>query len=356
MTVRRSLFVLGTFAFVACNAGEQPEPNTPAPEKTVAKPIASTTTSASTVATTPPEEPVACFPKGTANSPLVHVEIEGTNATVCVASKKDNAEDHPCAKVDTKTSKVSAAKRWVQGTPTDPVEQPAKYAVKSGAKGLEVCDGAGKDCHPIAYKPPKKSPHEGLVAAVNDDGSKLFVLTNEMKPGKEATLVVFGDTYEVKTGKRLFHVALTSSEKKPHVFFDTSDTWMVSFLGDRVLASGYRCCGPAGAKELIDPKTGDSLWLGDPQFFVSIDASTWLLGNESDKGGVISIVDVAKGVVAGKTELPNKAFPEPELYAMDARKLGDGNMLITFANPPGIAIVDVAKKSLSTPQKLPLCP
>jgi hypothetical protein len=191
---------------------------------------------------------------------------------------------------------------------------------------------------------------------VSDDGTRLIAIDGEIKKGGEpgllADLVVFVDTFDVKTGRRLTHLDLTSTEKKRHVLWDRSDTWRVSWIGDRVLLSGYRCCGPDGAKELLDPKTGASLWLGDPSELMPIDGGTWLLADDRESNQ-LKLVDIVAAKVIKELKIPGKSEPGGPVIA---KKLDAGHVFVTFANPPGVTVLDVATKSLSTPLMLPMCP
>lgn len=364
-----SSLALASLLFVACS------PATPAPVAPEAAPSASaapaTSVSASPSAVSSvvtPTPPPACLPKSVAKHPLAHVEVAGTEATVCVGTSENVSEgqSYPCVKVDAKTARVTAASAWIAPKVTERPLPVAPFTVATVGKDLKVCKAGAKDCATIktGFKAPKMATgadgKDALIAAVNADGSKVFALDGEIRKGADpnltTSLVVFGDTFDVKTGKRLSHVELTYSEKNKHVLVDQSDTWSVAWMGERVLVGGYRCCGPAGAKELLDPKTGKTLILGDPQFFLALDDTTWLLGNEGSSDQ-LTFVDIVAGKELAKVSLPNAPMDEgPELYALDATKLDGGTVLVAFANPPGVALLDVAKKSLSAPIKLPICP
>jgi hypothetical protein len=342
---------------------------TPAPSASASTaPFASA--SASSVAPEKERAPAICLPKAIANKPLAHVSVAGTDATICYASgeRAEAGQSYPCVTIDVASLHAKGTTSWKA---TEPTPATPAWTVTSTAKELEICKGGGKPCTKVktgyAGKPRLiagfgKKDAEGLPAAVNADGTKVFVIDGEIAKGKDpsltTSLVVFGDTFDVKTGKRLSHVDLTSSgETMKHVLIDQSDTWTVSWMGERVLIGGYRCCGPAGAKELLDPKTGDTLILGDPQFFFAVDGNVWLVGRDRHVDQ-LELIDVVAGKSLAKLQLPcNTPEDGPELYALDATKLADGRYLVSFANPPGAAVLDPQKRAFSTtPVTLPVCP
>lgn len=367
--LRACHLALGSLSILACGAcgGSEPPPKAaPAASSASVSAAASSSAPSSSAADTAPAPAPLCLPKAIEKHPLAHVEVVGDQALVCYSPEErvSEGQTYPCLKVDTKATRVIAASSWKAPTAEKAPAAAEPFSLTSTDKEIKVCKTGGKDCWTIkpGYAKPKLSEGEksGLIAAVSDDGTKVFAIDGEIPKGKNpsltTSLVVYGDTFDVKTGKRLAHVNLTSTEKAPHVLSDQSDTWSATWIGERVLVSGYRCCGPAGAKELLDPKTGSTLLLGDPQLFEAVDGNTWLLANEGS-ADQLSVVDVATGKVTAKLSLPNRPLEDgPEQYAIDAIKLPGGGVLVSFANPPGVAVLDVAKPSLSTPLKLPICP
>jgi hypothetical protein len=345
-------------ALFACSQST-PTPTAASSDKPSPSPSASTSASAASNV----EPPRACVPKGSATSPLAHVEVAGGLATVCISAGA-GAASHPCVQVDTKATKVGAAPMWA-APPSDERPPPATWSFKTKDNELKVCKADDSQCFTIKprYKSPKSTTdawgNAGAPAALSADGTRLFVIDGETKkggdPGSTADLVVFADTFDVKTGRRLAHVDITSTEKKPHVFFDQGDSWWVSWVGDSVRLTSHRCCGPDGAEELLDPKTGASLRLGDPAVLMPIDGGTWLLAHEGESKQ-IKLVDAVAGKVIAELTIPAKAASDgPEQYMIDGKKLDAGHVFVTFANPPGVTVLDVAAKSLSTPLMLPMC-
>jgi hypothetical protein len=353
--IDRLLAVLAcTTALFACSQ------RSPAPP-----PASSDAPSTSASAAPKVEPPGACLPKDVASSPLAHVEVSGGLATVCV-SAGEGAASHPCVQVDTKATRVTAAKPWTAPPSGDERAPATTWSVKTVNDDLEVCKAGDPKCFTInpKYKSPKRmteaSGNEAVPAAVSVDGARLVAIDGETRsggdPSSPADLVVFVDTFDVKTGKRRTHVDITSTEKRRHVFFDRSDSWRVSWVGERVRLSGYRCCGPDGAEELLDPTTGASLWLGTPAAFMALDGSTWLLAQEG-ASGQLKLVDVAAAKPIAELTIPGRpAAADLEAPSLDAKRVDAGHVFVTFVNPPGVAVLDVASRSLSTPLLLPLCP
>jgi hypothetical protein len=346
--------------------------------------VPSPTGSSSAVATSlpsPPATPPACLPKDTAEGQLAHVDLRGGALVVCVEHAQDvgqpDGQKAPCLQVDPRAGRFTSAPDWVvpNGSAADPPSTDA-FTVDATDTQLTVCKRGKRDCHTFRAtlkkgerlgKPEGDESEEGRtrralgIAAVNTDGSKVFAIATERQkgadPDRTGSRLVHGDTYDVKSGKRLSRIELSKVPPGGSgMFADTSNTWTARYIGDRVRLSSRVCCGPAGAEALFDPVTGSSIDLGDPQFFLPASGSLWLLGNEDAGGATIEVVDVVKGQVARKFVLPNKALEMPEQDALEVEKLDDGAFAVVFARPPGFAIVNATATSLSAPVELPLCP
>jgi hypothetical protein len=365
----RSSLAFAPLLLLACSPATPASTTPSAPSASVSSvPSASASAppaaSSAVVATPPP--PPACIPKDVAVHELAHVEADVKKATICVA-KEGNAsagQTAPCLEVTLQTGAVTRAPDWKIPEYKEPAPAPPPIQLSTVGKDLKVCKAGGKDCSTIktGYKNPKLSPgtsadgKDGIPAAVNADGTKVFALDAEL--GKGGALgKVYGDTFDVKTGKRLTRVDLTTVKgKSEHVLNDPSDTWLTYWIGERVVVSGHRCCGPDGAEELLDPKKGTSLLLGDPQIFQKLDGDLWLLANEGDEGQV-QLVDAAAGKIVSKFTIPGRPLGDgPEQHAMQLLPLVKGSYLLAFANPPGYAVLDVPTKALSKPERLPVCP
>lgn len=367
MIVRRSPLVV-PFLLLACGPSTPAVTSAPPPAASTSVAAPPPSASASTAVVAPP--PI-CLPKEVAAQPLAHVSVAGGEATLCYATSEtaEAGKTYPCVTIDAKATRVLGRGSWKATEPPKraPAVEPA-FTVTSTAKEVEVCKTGSKTCSKIklGYRAPRvahgygKGETEGVPAAVNADGTKVFVIDGEIPQGKNpnltTSLVVFGDTFDVKTGKRLSHVDLTADpEKMNHVLYDQSDTWSLEWMGERVLVGGYRCCGPAGAKELLDPKTGATVILGDPQFFFQVDGDVWLVGRDRAVDQ-LELVDVVAGKSLVKMTLPsNTPEPGPELYGLDAKRLEDGKVLVSFTNPPGATVVDVKKRAISTPLVVGIC-
>lgn len=370
-------------AFVASCGGSGKEAASP-----TAAPSASTSASSSaapeTTATPEPEKPAkaACIAPAAATKPLARVEVVGDELIVCAGSKDEATV--PCVSVDPKSGKTSASPAWTRGAAgalplaPAPERQKVAYEVRSTVVDVSICKAATAECksvHPgyaalpgvgfgedyVAAANEKTASTKytrKLIAAANADGSKLFVLAADLsKKGTPQTLsswTVFGDTFDVASGKRLSHVALMGPGGSSNAITDPGAKWQAAWLGERVwLAAVDR--GGGTAQEFLDPTAGTTLDLGNPSFLIPA-GDAWLVGTA--KGGVdlVKIVEPKSLANLGKYGLPGGALPNGDGLSSFAIARADGTAWVAFANPPGVAVVDVAKHAASSPVLFPICP
>lgn len=328
----------------------------------------------------------ACVPSARSQEPFTHVEVGRDAMIVCVGGA--GAAPVPCLSVDPRNARIEAAPSWAPpaGTPTDaaaappsPAKRQAAFTVSSTATEISVCKAGTTECRTVkpgsAALPGvgwgedyKAAATEKLAsttftrkfhAAANDDGSKLFVLVPELaKKGSAAALSswkVYGDTFDVATGKRLSHAALMGDGGTSSAVADLGAAWQLTWLGERVWLAGFDAHGPTAAQEFLDPAAGTTLSLGDPSFLVQA-GDVWLLGTASPSGDVVKIVEPKSLSNLAKYALPGHAAASPARYVLQATPRNDGTVWVAFANPPGAIVIDAAKHAASAPALLPICP
>jgi hypothetical protein len=314
------------------------------------------------------------------------VEVGRDAMVVCVGGA--GATPGSCLAVDPRNAKVDAAPSWAPpaGTaadagaaPPSPANRRATYTVASTATELSVCKTGTAECRTVKpgyaalpgvgwgedYKTAatEKTPSPGFTrkfhAAASDDGTKVFVLAPEVaKKGNAATLSswkVYGDTFDVATGKRLSHAALMGDGGTSSAIADPGTAWQLTWLGERVWLAGFEAHGAAAAQEFLDPAAGTTLSLGDPSFLVQA-GDVWLIGTASAAGDIVKIVEPKSLSNLAKFSVPGHAAAAPARYVLQAAPRNDGTVWVAFANPPGTIVIDAAKHAASAPAFLPICP
>ncbi len=308
----------------------------------------------------------------------MRIEAKEGKVVACFLTEGTQTEEgteYPCIGVPADGAAPAVAPKWKAPAPDAQSMKPSlpvpteSYEVRAKGKSVEVCPKGAKTCKTVklGFTHPKGVGHGGSevdtpIVAVTEDGKKLFVIAAERVKGAPdvdtASVRAYGETWDVDTGKRLARVPLMNAgNAKPHVLTDYSDIWQAAWLGDRILLSGRRCCGPAGGVELLDPSTGDAVMLGDPIFFVRVKGDRFLLGAERHEApSQLTLLDVKTAKVVATFDLPSRMLDEPELYAMDAVARPDGKTLVVYANPPGTIVIDATAGTASAPRPLPSCP
>lgn len=352
-SMRASIFL--PLLAVAC--GGEPAVKTPEPTPVAPRPTISP-------AAKPVPNMAACLPQTTAASPLVNAEIDGDRATVCYATTDDSTDEGACADVHLASGAVLATRKWRRPTRD---EGPAPKAsagtvVTATADAVKICK-TPTSCSTIKvqHKPVVAGHGDGSSAdktvlfAVNGDASRVFVFAPELGGGKDPTLTTswstYGDTYDVKTGRRLFHRALTTTEHP--IFSDPTNSWRASFVGKNVLLDDYVCCGPGGTTMLFDPEKGTVKRLhGYGGSF------SWVTGSVyaalDDKTVTFVDVDTLQAVGAPITA-SGKPLDSPESTSAQVL-VGDAKIVLASANPPALVVIDPASKKRTSEITLPLCP
>jgi hypothetical protein len=297
----------------------------------------------------PAGEKLVCIPKSASPFPIAHVSVEGKEVIACylLSEHEVAGTGYPCIKVDPRARTFATAPSWFPGQSAEPSNK--AYTTKTTDKEITVCKSGTSDCKTVkpGFAQPKGvgSADSQLVADASPDGSKVFVV--EVASAK-APVSAFGTTFDVASGKKTTRVPLPMLK-------DPSDYWQVSWVGKRVQVSTHRCCGPDGSSALVDPNSGASFSLGDPNMFVKVKNDKFLLGTESTAGTKISIVSVDEGKILKELGGLSKGFDEPELNVLDGVVLPDGAAVVVHANPPGVALVDVDAMTMSPSVPIPVC-
>lgn len=172
---------------------------------------------------------------------------------------------------------------------------------------------------------------------------------------KKGNFQLQGDTYDVATGKRTARVLLTSGDpgkpEAPMGFSDYTNHWHGHFVGNRVVLSDTVCCGPGQANWLVDPVKGQKLLLSGYGGSLAQDPASkaWLVLDRK----ALSIADLDAFTKTPLATAPGDAL-DPESTSADWLSVG-GKVVLVHANPPGLAVVDVAAKKAGPTRALPVC-
>jgi len=368
----RNLRFAATLAVVLCACTGAPQPATPAP----APVAAASPTAASGVAA--PTSPPVCLPLTTAKGEVVHVEAKGGKFVACFLDEKtaegnsyaSPGQSHPCVLVDPDTGTLASAPAHVVPANTEPL--PPALTIATTANTVKVCKGAQCTTVKVDVKPTKnvakkiatpkagtktkaKNPapeasvavEPGLSAFVDDGMSKLFVFVPDR--AKDGSLMMYGDTFDLATGKRAARVPLTGVLDA--VFVDPTNTWSGTWIGNRVLLHDQVCCGPGAATVMLDPSKGTmKLVHGYAGSFVQhAPTKGWYVTNEK----AFSKADPDTMTVTPIVTAPGGAL-DPEATSATWAAVGD-RIAFVYANPPGFTLVDPATNKAGPLRSVSLC-
>lgn len=342
-----------------------------------AKPVATPIPVAAAPAAEAKPAPVAtaCLPKQTRETPLAKVSEQDGALVACFLEEHGiptAGSEYPCLAIRGDGT-FAAAPRW--RAPAAPeaarVALPGPndaYELAPKPKSVDVCAKAQKSCRTVklGWSHPAgighgKHMHDTPIGAVSDDGKRLFLLAPEpTKPGAKKNALefrVFGETWDIDTGKRLARVPLLIPGKKfEHVVSDDTAYWRAAWVGERVLLSAHSCCGPDAGVELLDPKSGSAIQLGDAMLFVRVTDERYLVGSVSyGASPTLTVLDARAAKILATFELTTGSMDSQEGYALDFWVRGDGTARVVYASPPSIVTVDVNAATIGKPQPLPLC-
>lgn len=356
-SLRRTLALV---LLTSCAAPKAPPAESPGPVPVAPAPVQDTPTSP---APAPPNQ--ACLP-GDATEPYRLVR-DGDALVACFGAH--GAADAACVRVDPKGGAIGRAPKWTveHAEPAKPAPEPALVHVKGtaaqvcppGAKSEKACTVVKLGFVPARQEGQTDGGHGAPVVAVDAGRERLFAVEAKVIAKADPMLTTswqaWGHLFDVGTGKRLARVPLMNDGDVPHVLVDPSDLWSARFLGARVHLTGYRCCGPAGAEELLDPMTGASLPLGYRPLFVPAFGATWLHVMAAPDGVRAALVDVDAGSVITSVQLGDRPLDDPDAHVARALALDAGVWAIATALPPHVTIVDAAKKAIGAKVAIPRC-
>ena len=284
-----------------------------------------------------PSAPAACIAGSLVKGgDVVGLYAKGSHALACYAD--ENADTGTCAEIDPATGAIVATQKWKREA--GGAGEADAYTVAATTDAAKVCKASSAtDCANVKLGM-KKSAHKDVTAAASEDGARLFVLAPDGS-------TVFGDTYDVKTGKRLFHHRLTTG------FTDMSNNWSARFDGKNLVLGDYVCCGPGGTSMLFDPEKG------------TVKKLHGFNGSYHEVGGHVHAVLDDKKLsfvdfetmqdVGAPLTLPGKSFDSPERTPARAIPVG-GKIVVAYANPAGAWILDGATRARSSELAIPACP
>ncbi len=333
-------------ALVACQSGETSAAKQPASSAPAIASSAPVTTAAI------PSAPACIAASLVKGGDVVGLYAKGDHALACYAEQ--NADAGTCGEIDVATGAIVATQKWHRegggGGEAD------AFTVTATTDAAKICKASSTtDCATVKLSLKKTGERKDVVAAANEDGTRLFVLAPEQKPNSDPKLTTswttFGDTYEVKTSKRLFHQRLTTATS--NVFSDMSNTWSARFDGKNLVLGDYVCCGPGGTSMLFDPEKG------------VVKRLHGFAGSYREVGGhVHAVIDEKKLTfvdfetmqdVGAPLTLPGKAFDSPDRTSARVIPVGS-KIIVAYANPAGAWILDGATHARSSELAMPVCP
>lgn len=305
--------------------------------------------SAVTTAATLPSAPAACIAASLVKGgDVVGLYAKGTHALACFA--EENADSGTCAEIDPATGAIVSTQKWHREA--GGAGEADAFIATATTDAAKVCKaGSTTDCATVKLSMKKNGERKDVIAAANEDGTRLFVLAPEQKPNGDPKMTTswttFGDLYEVKTGKRLAHQRITTG------FTDMSNTWSARFDGKNLVLGDYVCCGPGGTSMLFDPEKGVAKRLHG------------FNGSYHEVGGHVHAVldDKKLGFVDFETmqdvgaplALPGKSFDSPERTPARVIPVA-GKIVVAYASPAGAWILDGATRARSSELAMPACP
>jgi hypothetical protein len=301
--------------------------------------------------------PNVCLPKSAKDSAVAAVVYDGKRVAACYGGG-DGVGDEPsraCVVIEPATGAVVGRTTWkaVMAAYTPPQPPTSRFEIATTSDRVTICSTGLKDCstlRPVAAPLPAGLQ---LVTAVNGDGTRAFVLVPEAIVGRSDKWRVFGDSYELASGKRVGRVQLTGilGAKQP-VFDEVKDRqWTARFVGSAVQVADL-ANGPDGTVFLVDPASGKAV-LVQRYNGRSIPAGTdAMLAIDGKQARLIDIkkLDAIVSVTAPGKPLANA---DHEL-GLDGVLAGD-KIVLASANPPHAIVVDVAKRSAGAAKSIAIC-
>lgn len=358
---------LAAASLVAC----APPPSTPVATPIPVAPPPTAPSKPAVVAT-------ACLPKVTLRAPLAHVSETDGALVACFLDQHLSPKpgsDYPCLTIRADGT-FAAAPRWKAPPSPElsryalPPPNPGYELVPKG-KSIDVCSKGSKRCRTVkvGWTHPKgighgNEPNDAPIGAVSDDGKRLFVYAAEpVKPDAKKNALEFrvhGETWDIDGGKRLSRVTLFDpklpNQRLERPVADDTAIWSASWVGERVLASGHGANGPDASVELLDPKTGAGIQLGDAMHFARVRDDRYLVGTvRYGQSPALTLLDVNEARVLATFELDAGSLDFQEAYALDYWLRGDGTAHVVYAHPPSIVTVDASTATMGKPRPLPLC-
>ncbi|HEY3360043.1 MAG TPA: hypothetical protein VGQ83_42725 [Polyangia bacterium] len=313
-----------------------------------------------------PPAPAACLSPAARDAPLAAFTRRGDRLRLCVET--DNRKEPECLAFDPGKGTYHPAEVLIAVGEVRPPEPP--YSVIIEGRQAKVCPaGRPTACQVVTLaEAPRPRPASGdagaVTGAVSPDGARLFLYRYAPKGARADHVAehrLFGELYEVRTGKKLWSRALpVGTARTPGMFADPSNIWSAGWHGRHLLLSSRVCCGPAGAEAFLDQRTGRLLPIGDPSLFVQLDEDRFLVGVEERASTgpgriLLKIVNAATRKEATFV-LPGRPRDEPETRVLAPVRLADGTFAIAHANPPGVVFFDPKAERLGGAHPAPLCP
>ncbi len=334
MSHRLGLVVGGALLSLSCRSATRELPATPTASAVTSAPAPPTSSAAVVASAAPP--PAPCLPRQARSGSFVHVEARGTSALVCYdAGERDAA----CVEVDPSTGAQRPASSW-RGPP-DEVPESGAFTATAEHRVVSVCPRAGEAaCKRVTLG------SDPLGVAVDDAGTKLFAFVAEVRDAGAVPWLLFGELWDVATGRRLAHRQLSSTM----AYTSDENVYFASFVGGAWLLRDEIPERSAGIMGLWDGNLGRAgTWLG-PGAFVKLDGTTWANATTDQ----VTFVDVARVTEAGKA----LTIPEhrPATQPGRAGLLVQGERVLwATATPPAIVTFDRKTHVLGETHALKLC-
>ncbi|MBL0218558.1 MAG: hypothetical protein IPQ07_32360 [Myxococcales bacterium] len=338
-TARGALAGIVVGLFAACSSRKAPEDRPP--------PVAPPVRAEAAVAPAP-KVTGACVPKAVGDLGVAYARTDGaTLATVCFGTGDEApGATNACLQID-REGKATAGRSWedamVAFHATSATAAPPTVTVQD--REVTVCPAGRPGCVHVQIPPVKFHPNRPPHGVASASMKRLFLFVPEPIPGRGATAFTwYGDTYDLKAGKRLAHVRLDTLLADHPAFSNTFHVFEASWVGDgRVLLTDHIDVGPEFEAMLLDPIEGKALFLADQASQLSVIDPTTIV---SFRGTQLQVVDApALRVIGTFTAASEIGAAIPWL----------DRILVVHARPPGTLQIDPKTATAYTGAPLPLC-
>lgn len=294
-----------------------------------------------------------CLQPTFAHAALGAVTLSNGNAKICYAmAGSASPEEQTCATIDPQGRVLMVGATHV--TPAPNVDDASgDDAFETTTNVVRICKRGTSRCSTLSVPQPQIPDREQapLEAALRKDGEQAFVFT--FSSGNSERMEMWGDTFDVKSGKRLFHQKLTGgNDQDAWTFRDISNTRKATYAGRNLLLEDASCCGPGSTSYAFDPERGTLKALHHYRGSATYAAANrWLILDEAR--AFLFDMDTLQQV-GPTTQLAVKIPEEADEQVAKALRFDAHRLLVAYARRPGFVWIDTDRGEASTPASL-LC-